>query len=610
MNRPTFPKRAVVTGGMPYGNKQLHFGHIGGYFVHADIYARFLRNRIGAENVVFVSGTDCYGAMIELSRDKENFNGTLEEYVARNHEHQKSTLEAYDVSLNLFAASALGEASEMHTQLSADVFNRLHENGVLLREDTLQFYDEEKQCYLNGRQVTGRCPIQGCKSSVAYADECDLGHQYSPTELIAPVSVLSGKPPARRTVTNWFFDLPRYMAYMNDLAALWEQDPACRPALTKVVREFLRKPAVYVKTEPGGPSELIEYENLAAREQGVAELAAQGLRYRTGKTLVPFRLSGNVPWGIAVPEKDGLADLTFWVWPESLWAPISFTRAVVGERWPDFWASDDTKVYQFIGEDNIYFYAIAEMGLFAALDWNLTVPTIVPNKHLLFGKSKASSSSEIKPPMAHELLDHYTVEQLRLHFMNASLSERSVGFAPKMFMPNQPENAFDPVLNEGNLVTNVFNRLARSCFYTAQKHEYTTLPAGDVSPEIKQRGDETILAYERMMAEIKLDGLFELLNVYLRDANKYWAAHSKIDDPAVIAQLLVDSFHAVRVAAALLQPITPQGCDMLREYLNVDERLWNWQHIFEPLNYFFDEQHAFKFLEPRIDFFKKHESQL
>ncbi|MCL2531005.1 MAG: class I tRNA ligase family protein [Oscillospiraceae bacterium] len=610
MSRPTFPKRAVVTGGMPYGNKQLHFGHIGGVFAQADIYARFLRNRIGHDNVVFVSGTDCYGALIELGRDKEGFAGTLAEYVQRNHEHQKATLAAYDISLNLYAASALGEAGEIHAQLSAEVFNRLHENGVLVREDTLQFYDEEKQCFLNGRQVTGRCPIQGCKSSIAYADECDLGHQYNPTELIAPVSVLSGKPPARRTVTNWFFDLPRYMNYMHELVAQWEQDPACRPGLVKVVQEFLRKPAVYVKTEPGGPSELVEYDDLAARERGVAELAAQGLRYRTGKTLVPFRLSGNVPWGIPVPEKDGLAELTFWVWPESLWAPVSFTKAVVGERWGEFWQSDDAKVYQFIGEDNIYFYAIAEMGLFAALNWNLTVPTIVPNKHLLFGKSKASSSSEIKPPMAHELLEHYTAEQLRLHFMNASLSERSVGFAPKAFMPGQAENAFDPVLNEGNLVTNVFNRLARSCFYTAQKHGYTTLPAGEVSPEIKQRGDDTILEYERMMAEIKLDGLFELLNVYLRDANKHWAAHSKSDDPAVIAQLLVDSFHALRVATALLQPMVPQGCDMLREYLNVDERLWDWQHIFELLNYFIEDGHAFKFLEPRVDFFKKHESQL
>ena len=49
----------MVTAGMPYGNKPLHFGHIGGGFIPADAFARFLRDRIGAENVRFVSGTDC-----------------------------------------------------------------------------------------------------------------------------------------------------------------------------------------------------------------------------------------------------------------------------------------------------------------------------------------------------------------------------------------------------------------------------------------------------------------------------------------------------------------------------------------------------------------------
>ena len=50
--RPTFPKRAIITAGMPYGNKNLHFGHVGGMFVHADIFARFLRDRIGKANVI------------------------------------------------------------------------------------------------------------------------------------------------------------------------------------------------------------------------------------------------------------------------------------------------------------------------------------------------------------------------------------------------------------------------------------------------------------------------------------------------------------------------------------------------------------------------------
>ena len=68
--RPIFPKRAIITAGMPYGNKNLHFGHVGGMFIHADIFARFLRDRIGKDNVIFLSGTDCYGSPIMESYRK------------------------------------------------------------------------------------------------------------------------------------------------------------------------------------------------------------------------------------------------------------------------------------------------------------------------------------------------------------------------------------------------------------------------------------------------------------------------------------------------------------------------------------------------------------
>ena len=99
-NRPQFPKRAVVTGGMPYGNKTLHFGHVGGVFVFADVYARFLRDRIGKDNVIFVSGTDCYGSPIAEGYRKaceQGFEGNIKDYVSRNHESQKKTIADYDI---------------------------------------------------------------------------------------------------------------------------------------------------------------------------------------------------------------------------------------------------------------------------------------------------------------------------------------------------------------------------------------------------------------------------------------------------------------------------------------------------------------------------------
>ena len=120
--RPEFPKRAIITGGMPYGNKKLHFGHIGGVFVFADVYARFLRDRLGDENVIFVSGTDCYGSPIAESYRKlvaeQGFKGTIHDFVEENHKAQKKTLDDYMISLNIFGASGLGRTAEIHNKVS------------------------------------------------------------------------------------------------------------------------------------------------------------------------------------------------------------------------------------------------------------------------------------------------------------------------------------------------------------------------------------------------------------------------------------------------------------------------------------------------------------
>ena len=633
--RPEFPKRAVVTAGMPYGDKELHFGHIGAVFIPADIFSRFLRDRIGEENVIFVSGTDCYGAGIEVKYQgalESGFNGSIQDFVSMNNKKQKETLDSYQIALNLYAGSSLGEAGEIHKAMSAQVFNRLYDQGVLKLEETLQFYDDEKKTFLNGRQVIGRCPIQGCKSETAYAEECSLGHQYSPSELIAPKSVLSGKVPSRVAVKNWFFDLPSYHDRLEELTKTWAENPVYRKSLSTVVGEFLHKPSIFVKKEliedvkqiadipdftvveeDNKASNAIVFEDLAAREKAVAVLQENSIRYRTGKTLVPFRLSGNVAWGIPIPEKEGAEGLTFWVWPESLWAPVSFTKAYLGDgesgtKWEKWWKSQDAKVYQFLGEDNIYFYAIAEPGLFMALDEGYGIPDIVPVHHLLYGKTKASSSGANKPPTADELLDYYTPEQLRLHFMNANLGERSVGFEPKAIL--NKEDHFDSVLYEGNLITNVVNRLVRSCFYTLQKQGLDRCPENEVSQSIKESADKTILEYERLMHSQNFVKVFELLNLYAKDANKEWAVRSKSEDPQEIKQLLADMFHVVRVCAALFHPIVPKGCEMIREYLGADEKIWSWEYIFEPLSFFVEAEKPFKFLEPRIDFFAKHPSQV
>lgn len=165
--RVEWPARAVVTAGMPYGNKPLHFGHIGGVFVPADAFARFLRDRIGAENVRFVSGTDCFGSPINEGyrklKEAGEFSGTIADYVLANHERQKATLEAFQVSLDIYEGSGIGHAGDVHQMISDQFIERLHESGHLKLDSTLQFYDAKAGTFLNGRQVPGHCPVQGCK---------------------------------------------------------------------------------------------------------------------------------------------------------------------------------------------------------------------------------------------------------------------------------------------------------------------------------------------------------------------------------------------------------------------------------------------------------------
>jgi methionyl-tRNA synthetase len=131
------PERAVITGGMPYGNKELHLGHVGGMFVQADVFARFLRDRIGKENVLFVSGTDCYGSpVVEYHRQicaRGEFEGDLSAFVNHNHKLQKEVLDQFDISLDIFATSGLERSSQIHHSVCQDFLRTMHKNGHLTK---------------------------------------------------------------------------------------------------------------------------------------------------------------------------------------------------------------------------------------------------------------------------------------------------------------------------------------------------------------------------------------------------------------------------------------------------------------------------------------------
>ncbi|MBQ3386853.1 MAG: class I tRNA ligase family protein [Eggerthellaceae bacterium] len=664
--RPIWPARAVVTAGMPYGNKALHFGHIGGVFVPADAFARFLRDRIGAENVRFVSGTDCFGSPIDEGYHKlveaGQFSGTIREYVQRNHDAQAATLAAYDVAPDIFEGSGIGHAGEVHAENTLTLIRTLYENGWLKRLSTLQFFDPEAGIFLNGRQVQGHCPVQGCKSEKAYADECDLGHQFAPEDLLGPKSNVTGCVPELRPVENWYFDLPAFTEFLRGEVAKAEADPEIRAIVLQTISEFLVPPIIYVKVEledayravagelpahtfrpaEGGKQSFeLEFATIENRDAAKAILGKAGVRYRTGKALVPFRITGNIAWGVPAPELEGVEGLTVWCWPESLWAPVSFTMAcndlkgLPRDSWQDFWCSDDAEIYQFIGQDNLYFYGVAQPAMWEAMNPQglrrgdgpakpLKQSRLIANYHVLFGKVKASSSGAVKPPSADELLNHYTAEQLRAHFLSLGLSQKSVGFCPKVFEADPKKRddprVADPVLKESALLTNIFNRLARSCFYEAQKNFDGLMPAGEVSPEVVEAAQTALARYEVLMHKVELHNVVAHCDEYLRAANKVWADDIKAADAAgdleARRKVLRDTCYALRVATLMMHPIVPRGCELICEYLGfAPETFFTWDAPFAGVDELMTAEelaaggHPMKELPPRFDFFRKHESQ-
>ena len=661
-----WPARAVVTAGMPYGNKKLHFGHVAGVFVPADSYARFLRDRLGADNVIFVSGTDCFGSPIEEGYRKlvenEGFEGTITDYVQGNHDAQKATLDSYDVELSIYEGSGLGHAGEVHQEMTNRILKRLHENGHLSLQSTLQFYDVEAGKFLNGRQVLGHCPVQGCKSEKAYADECDLGHQFNPEDLIGPKSALTGTTPEMRPVANWYFDLPNFRMELRQLNDETSADPEIRQVVSKTIGEFLGAPVIYIKNEleesyrelagqmpehtfheaeKGKQSFTIEFSTIEDRDAARDVLLGAGIKIRTGKALVPFRISGNVEWGVKVPVMEDVENLTVWCWPESLWAPISFTQTVLDyrgegpEAWRDWWCCPDAEIYQFIGQDNLYFYGVAQPALWIALEdgdarlvhapaGQLQQSRLIANHHILLGDKKASSSGAVKPPSADELLDYYTVDQLRAHWLALGLDQKSVGFKPKPFDPDEKKRTdprvADPVLKEGTLLTNVFNRLARSCFYEAQKNFDGMMPLGAPSESVVAEAHRVMAEYEQLMHRASLHNVMNLMDEFIRFSNKHWtsgiSAAEASGDAAERRQVLVDSFFLLRICTLLMHPMVPSGCRKIATYMNVDEaKLFSWNAAFDANDELCTAEevaaggHAVVELPPRTDFFARHESQ-
>lgn len=215
--------------------------------------------------------------------------------------------------------------------------------------------------------------------------------------------------------------------------------------------------------------------------------------------------------------------------------------------------------------------------------WDLTQSTVSACYHLLYMGKKASSSSQTPPPPADDLLNHYTCEQMRAHWLSLGLSEKPVSFSPKAYDTRvtgkdkdgnevracDDKRVIDPALKESALLTGVFNRLARSCFYGVAVKEgdespYRNgcIPAGAASAAVVEAAEQAALAFEQAMYKFETHRALAVCDDYLRAANKRWSDASKAANKlegkpanAAMTQALVDAFTELRVATVLMHGI-------------------------------------------------------
>ena len=122
----------LITSALPYANGPLHFGHLAGAYLPADVIVR--HKRLLGNEVKFICGSDEHGVGIMLNADKEKVD--YKTYVDKWHVDHKQLFEQYQIKFDFF-----GQTSEKyHEEEVVKWFNALYEKGLIETRDDQQLY--------------------------------------------------------------------------------------------------------------------------------------------------------------------------------------------------------------------------------------------------------------------------------------------------------------------------------------------------------------------------------------------------------------------------------------------------------------------------------------
>ena len=294
----------------PYANGPRHIGHVSGFGLPADMFARY--QRMAGNQVLMVSGTDEHGTPIQVQADAAGV--TARELADRYNRVIAEDLLGLDMSYDLFTRTT----TRNHYAVTQEIFKGLYDNGYIFLRTTMGAISPSTGRTLPDRYIEGTCPICGYPS--ARGDQCDnCGNQLDPADLINPRSKINGETPAFVETEHFFLDLPAFA----DALGTWLQSKSgqWRPNVLKFSLNLL-------------------------------------------DDLKPRAVTRDLDWGVPVPL-DGWRDRPdkrIYVWFDAVIGYLSASvewarRSGDPDAWRAWWQSPDAESYYFMGKDNIVFHA-------------------------------------------------------------------------------------------------------------------------------------------------------------------------------------------------------------------------------------------------------------
>lgn len=510
-------KRTLITTALPYANGPIHIGHLAGVYVPADIYVRYLR--LKNEDVIMIGGSDEHGVPITLKAKNEGI--TPQDVVDKFHKIIKESFQKFGISFDVYSRTS----AKIHHETASEIFRKLYDTGKLIEKTSEQYFDEANNQFLADRYITGTCPK--CGFERAYGDQCEsCGTALSPTELINPVSMISGNAPVLKETKHWYMPLDQY-------------EPWLREWILEGHKEW--KPNVYGQCKSWIDSGLL-----------------------------PRAVTRDLDWGVPVPV-EGTEGKVLYVWFDAPIGYISATKELTPD-WELYWKDKETRMLHFIGKDNIVFHCIIFPAVLKA-EGTYNLPENVPANEFLNLENDKISTSRNWAVWLHEYLEEFPgKEDVLKYVLTANAPEtKDNDFTWKDFQAR----------NNNELVAVLGNFVNRSLVLT-QKYFDGKVPAcGDLTETDK----ETLASISAIKTEVgkSLDNfrfrealknamdLARLGNKYLADEEPWKVIKT---DEARVKTILNISLQITANLTICLEPFLPFSMEKLRGFINLEKLDW------------------------------------